>query len=281
METIKRKFRKKNISCPIYTPDEVKEVQKTGISFIHWQKARKKGEYVVDDAGYGSKVLDVMGPYGPNGKPKTRYVVYLAYCRAFTPSRMLINYENYKGKGDYYSTMADDWAGREKKNKRTKQAVSLYASVMLEKGRATEQDLEIIGRIYRPDQKEPKKTFKRLLKNHKIKMMVAEELKKLLSEHGITEGEVISNYKNIMEDAYNNRQFGVAKNVNDIFAKMLHMDGGTVPNKPALTGATADDDLAALLPSDESVDSMEEMDDSEFIIENTEENFVYEPKSDY
>ena len=112
-------------------------------------------------------------------------------------------------------------------------------------------------------------------------MMVAEELKKLLSDHGITEGEVISNYKNIMEEAYTNRQFGVAKNVNDIFAKMLQMDGGSVPNKPALTSATADDDLAALLPSDESVDSMEEMDDSEFIIENSEESLEYDSTTEY
>lgn len=280
METIKRKFRKKEISCKIYTPDDVKKLDKLGIKPIHWQQARKKGEWIHDDGGYVSQVLDVMGPYGPNGKPKTRYVVYLAYCRAFTPSKMLINYENYKGKGDYYSTMPEDWVGREMRNKRTKQAVALYASVMLEKGRATEKDLEIIGRIYRPDQQEPKKTFKRLLKNHKIKTMVTEELKKLLSEHGITEGEVISNYQNIMEQAYNNRQFGVAKNINDTFAKMLNMEGGNVPNKPALNGRTEDDDLLSLLPSDEDVNKLPEIDDSDYIIEDSEA-YEYEQKSDY
>lgn len=277
METIKRKFRKKNITCAIYTPEEAKQVKKLGIIPIHWQQARKAKQWVYDDAGYVSQVLDVMGPYGPNGKPKTRYVVYMAYCRAFTPSKMLIDYQNYKGKGDYYSTMGDDWVGREMKNKRTKQAIALYASVMLEKGRATEKDMEIIGKIYRPDQKEPKQTFKRLLKKQKIKNMVADELKKLLSDYGVTEGEVIHNYKNIMEQAYNNRQFGVAKNVNDMFAKMLNMDGGPVPNKPSLNGATSDDDLAALLPTDDDVNSM---DDADYIEENNED-FEYEPKSDY
>lgn len=277
MESLQRKFRKKNITCAIYTPEDAKQVQKLGIIPVHWQKARKAKQWVYDDAGYVSQVLDVMGPYGPRGRPKTRYVIYLAYCRAFTPSKMLINYDNYRGKGDYYSTMPEDWVGREMKNKRTKQAIALYASVMLEKGRATEKDLEIIGRIYRPDQEQPKLTFKRLLKNHKIKNMVAEELKKLLSEYGVTEGEVISNYKNIMEEAYTNRQFGVAKNVNDIFAKMLQMDGGRVPDRPALNNATEDDDLAALLPSDNDVEAL---DDAEYI-EDNEEQFEYEPKSDY
>lgn len=277
METLERKFRKKNISCSIYTPDDAKQVKKLGIIPIHWQQARKAKQWVYDDAGYVSQVLDVMGPYGPRGRPKTRYVIYLAYCRAFTPSKMIINYDNYRGKGDYYSTMADDWVGREMKNKRTKKAIALYASVMLEKGRATEKDLEIIGRIYRPDQQEPKQTFKRLLKNHKIKMMVAEELKKLLSDYGITEGEVISNYKNIMEEAYTNRQYGVAKNVNDIFAKMLQMDGGRVPDRPTLDGATPDDDLAALLPTDDDVNNFNDAD----YVEESDEDFEYEPKSDY
>lgn len=279
METIKRKFRKKEISCAIYTPDDAEKILELGIKPIHWQQARKKGQWIHDDGGYVSQVLDVMGPYGPNGKPKTRYVVYMAYCRAFTPSKMLINYENYKGKGDYYSTMPEDWVGREMKNKRTKQAIALYASVMLEKGRATEKDLEIIGRIYRPDQQEPKQTFKRLLKNHKIKTMVAEELKKLLSEHGITEGEVISNYQNIMEQAYTNRQFGVAKNINDTFAKMLNMEGGNVPNKPSLNGRAEDDDLMALLPTDDDVNSMNDADYIEEIDES--KGYEYEQKSDY
>jgi phage pi2 protein 07 len=278
LETIKRKFRKKNISCAVYTPEEAKQVQELGIIPVHWQQARKKGQWIYDDAGYVSQVLDVMGPYGPAGKPKTRHVIYMAYCRAFIPSKMLIDYQNYKGKGDYYSTMPDDWVGREMKNKRTKQAIALYASVMLEKGRATEKDLDIIGKIYRPDQEQPKLTFKRLLKNQKIKNMIAEELKKLLSDYGVTEGDVINNYKNIMEQAYTNRQFGVAKNVNDMFAKMLNMDGSPVPNKPSLNGATEDDDLAALLPSDDDVESL---DDAEYIIEQPTEEFEYEPKTDY
>ena len=107
--------------------------------------------------------------------------------------------------------------------------------------------------------------------------MVAEELKKLLSDHGVTEGEVISNYKNILEQAFASRQYGVAKNVNDTFAKMLHMDGGTVPNKPSLNAAAEDDDLMALLPKDINPDDIE---DSEYIIDE-QEAYESEIKTDY
>lgn len=264
MDTINRKFRKKNISCNIYTPDEVKEMQKQGISFTYWQDSRKPNQWIIDDAGFGCKTLDVKGPYGPKGKPSTRYLVYFPYTREFSPNKKIIDYNNYKGSKNYYGNSQEDWADKEKRKKRTKEAIGLYASIMLQKGRATEEDLNIIGRIYRPDQENPKATFKRLLKNHKIKMMVAEELKKLLSDHGVTEGEVISNYKSILEQAFSCRQYGVAKNVNDTFAKMLQMDGGTVPNKPSLNSAAEDDDLLALLPKDINPDEIE---DSEYIID--------------
>ena len=108
-------------------------MRKQGISFTYWQDSREADQWIIDDAGFGCKTLDVKGPYGPKGKPSTRYLVYFPYTREFSPTKKVIDYNNYKGSKDYYGNKKEDWVDKEKRKKRTKEAIGLYASVMLEK----------------------------------------------------------------------------------------------------------------------------------------------------
>ena len=52
-------------------------------------------------------------------------------------------------------------------------------------------DWKILGNIYRPDQQEPAITVRRLFKEEKVKTMVKEELKKVLTEKGISASYVL------------------------------------------------------------------------------------------
>jgi hypothetical protein len=58
-------------------------------------------------------------------------------------------------------------------------------------------DMDKIGRIYRPDQKNPQVAVRKLLKTKEVKKIMADKLKEILVEKDIDEGYVLD----VMKDA--------------------------------------------------------------------------------
>ena len=56
-------------------------------------------------------------------------------------------------------------------------------------------DFEKLGQMYRPDQKKPAWTVKRLLKTKGMKQMIKDKMKEVLTERGIDEGYVLDTIK--------------------------------------------------------------------------------------
>ena len=82
---------------------------------------------------------------------------------------------------------------------------------------------EKLGMMYRPDQKQPVWTLKRLLKQEETQRMVNEEIDKLLSDEGITPKFVIQQRKGILEKAIEKNDLTNANRALDTFDDKLDM----------------------------------------------------------
>jgi len=261
MKKVERTFHGTTRSYPIYTKTEA---DGRGIDYVYWKEVTDEGAWVISDDEWVCQVIRVNGPYKNSAGVESRQVV-LPYCRRFTTGASRIVFEDYYGKGDYSSPTPDGWIDRELRSKRARRVIRFYSVLLMKKGRVPEKDLEVLGRIYRPDQKEPAATLKRLLRQKKTKKMVQEELIKLLSENDITPQYVIEGYKEVLEEAKKHGQLSVAKKTLDTFAEMVNL----APDKRYLQGALPkggvdDDELVGFLES-EKTEVVDEDPDSDFI----------------
>ena len=80
------------------------------------------------------------------------------------------------------------WDQQEANKTRTKNAVKLYAEMMLN---GDNINWELIGKGYRKDQERPDLTAKRLFKKERIQKMLDKEIQKALKERNISQGDVL------------------------------------------------------------------------------------------
>ena len=80
-----------------------------------------------------------------------------------------------------------------------------------------------LGQMYRPDQKIPVATFRRLLKQEESQKMVSEELEKLLSGEGITAQYAIKGRKIVYEMAIDKGDLSNANKALDSFDDKLDL----------------------------------------------------------
>ena len=77
---------------------------------------------------------------------------------------------------------------KEARTTRAKNAVNAYVADIIQ---GNKPDWEMIGKIYRPDQKIPEATARRLFKKKRIVDMVEKKLKEILIDKGITQEQVV------------------------------------------------------------------------------------------
>ena len=111
------------------------------------------------------------------------------------------------------------WLKYELGKSKTKLVIKTYVR-MLVTGKI---EWEKLGQLYRPDQKIPVATFRRLLKQEETQRMVSEELEKLLSGEGITAQYSIKNRKIVLEMAIEKGDLTNANRVLDSFEDKLDM----------------------------------------------------------
>ena len=85
---------------------------------------------------------------------------------------------------------------------------------------------DIIGNIYRPEQKIPAATVRRLFKQQEVRDVVEEKLKEILSEKGITQERVLELYERGLLMAETKIDIGNYIKIIDTYADLLEMKPG-------------------------------------------------------
>lgn len=204
----------------------VKEADDLGIPYFPWREAPATGSvvdkvptesymrswlYVRDDNGWVSPVVD-----GVNWLPSGRVQVCFVFGRRYASHRTF-------GYGSEVMTSRFDWSFKEARRERTKRVVAIYVEMLIQRHTLTREDWDLLGKIYRSDEKNPTATVRTLFKSKGVKQMVREELKSVLVKSNVTADFVMEEYVDILTKSKDVNQFAVAKAIVDKFADMLDM----------------------------------------------------------
>ena len=107
-------------------------------------------------------------------------------------------YEPNRDFGLYSQVKPDYWVKKEIRSTRFKNAVVAYVEQLLSD---TGVNWDIIGNIYRPEQKIPAATVRRLFKQQEVREVVEEKLKSILTDKGITQELVLDLHLEAIEVA--------------------------------------------------------------------------------
>jgi len=99
-----------------------------------------------------------------------------------------LEYIPHRNTGQYSQVGILTWDEQEANKTRTKNAVKLYAEMMLN---GDNINWELIGKVYRSDQERPDLTARRLFKKESIQKMLDKEIQKALKERDISQGDVL------------------------------------------------------------------------------------------
>ncbi len=115
------------------------------------------------------------------------------------------------------------WLKYELGKRKTKLVIKTYARMLI----SGKIEWEKLGNLYRPDQKIPVATFKRLLRQEETQKMVSEELEKLLSDEDVTGKYSIQGRKKVFELAMEKKDLTNANRSLDAFDSMLDLKPDT------------------------------------------------------
>ena len=215
MDTLKRRIKNRDVVFTIYTADEA---DKMDIAYVHWKQA-KIGEYAISDDGYVGKCIGRKDYTDKHGRVKT--FVRLSYGANWAGNTNKIQYLENRAYGVYtQANPKGNWQERESKMTRTKNLVTAYVGQLT----STKQvDYDKLGMIYRPDQKHPAATVRRVLKQEVIKDMIEEKLKEVLSDKGINSSSVLDTMLEGLDIARNKQDVTNMIKISDAFMDLLEM----------------------------------------------------------
>jgi len=224
MEKLKRKLKKKTRVYNIYTQNEA---DAAGLDYSHW-KQTQTGDYALSDDGFVGKCIGRKDYTDKKGRVKT--FVRLAYGANWAGNTNKIQYLKNKEYGVYTQANpeANNWAVREANTTRAKNLVNAYVGQLTSTKKV---DYNQLGMIYRPDQKEPAATVRRVLKQEIIKKMVEKKLREVLSEKGINNSSVLDTMLEGLDIARAKQDVTNMIKISDAFMELLEMK----PNKKITT----------------------------------------------
>jgi hypothetical protein len=219
MDKISRKINGKVKEYSVYTLEEAKE------DYVHWKLA-EEGDWASTDDGYVAECVSRKEYTDAKGRVKTLVKLTCGVQWATNTSNLL--YEPNKEANIYSMVKPKSWQDREAKKSRTKNAVSAYVTQVVN---GQKPDWKQIGDIYRPDQKNPPATVRRLFKQEVIKNMIEEKLKEVLVSKGIDKGFVLDTILDAIEIAKSKQDVSNILRAAENFIDLLEMR----PNKKITT----------------------------------------------
>lgn len=208
------------------------EADLAGLDYDYWQEA-EEGELAVTDDGYVCKVLSRNTYENRNGQVNSQ--VTLPFGRAWCNPGSELNYETYEEERKRH------WAEKEAGTTRFKQVKAYIVACLASK---KEIDWDHAGELYRPDQKRPDLTVRRLFRNKRISKMVQEDLTEILSDHGITPQKIAEYYQLTLEIAQRKEDLSNMNRALESLTSLL----GMKPDKNVVE-QTEEADYREFLPS--------------------------------
>ena len=217
MDKIVRKINGMKKTYIVYTKDEA---DADNINYKHWKEA-EPGDYGLTDDNY---VAVCIGKKVYTDKQKRqRAFVKLSCGVGWVSKNTQLLYEPNRDFGLYSQVKPDYWVKKEIRSTRFKNAVVAYVEQLLSD---TGVNWDIIGNIYRPEQKIPAATVRRLFKQQEVRDVVEEKLKGILSEKGITQEKVLDLYEKGLLMAETKIDIGNYIKIIDTYADLLEMKPG-------------------------------------------------------
>lgn len=216
MDIITRRIGGKAQEFKIY-PQE--EADAAGIEYVYWKQAQP-GDWALSDDGYVGECLQAKA-YTDSRRPnRARRLVTLSFGRMWVYPSARLEYLPRKARGAYSYCSPKTWSEVEARKTRTKRTVHAYALMVID-GQGV--DWKKLGLIYRPDQRIPAATVRRLFKQEAIREMIDRRFRELISARGITEGDVIDMLISAFKMAESNNDPKEMRIVAEDFSKMLDM----------------------------------------------------------
>ena len=192
MDKIIRKISGMKKTYLVYTKDEAAD---DNIRYKHWKEV-EPGGYALTDDDY---VAVCIGKKTYTDKQKRqRDFIKLSCGVGWVSKNTQLLYEPNRDFGLYSQVKPDYWVKKEIRSTRFKNAVVAYVEQLLSD---TGVNWDIIGNIYRPEQKIPAATVRRLFKQQEVREVVEEKLKGILTDKGITQELVLDLHLEAIEVA--------------------------------------------------------------------------------
>ena len=217
MHVIKRKIDNILRSYQIHSQKEADDLD---MEYVYWKDAQE-GDNALSDDGYIGICLK-RAEYTDKRKRK-KINVKLSYGTNWISKNSTINFLENHNMGCYTMSKPSHWADKEAGKTRTKHVVNAYANMLLsDKG----IDWDVLGNIYRPEQKTPAATVRRLMKQESIKALVEEKVKDLLVKKGIDREYVIDLHQEVITLAREGGKPQLILQAADVFMDLLEMKPG-------------------------------------------------------
>lgn len=240
MDYITRKLKINDWNDVTYLIHTKREADDRDLDYVHWKKA-EKGDLALSDDNYVAECVD-------RKKYKDAEQVIMPYGRMWINKRAKLLYEPHRNTEEYGQCGTLTWEERESKTTRTKNAVALYVNMMMQTGKI---DWYKLGEVYRPDQRHPDATVKRLFKTEKVKGMVDTKIQEYLDERDLNQGDVLDIIQSAIELAKQNGDPSNMLRGAEQYIRIMDM----LPSKTAVTDTVQIDVTKKILDEIETEES--------------------------
>jgi len=209
MITLDRKINNIKRLFNIYSKAEADEKD---VEYVYWKEANANN-YAISDDDYVFRVISKKTYKDRYGAARSFYK--FPFGNKWDGKKAVLYFKSYQS-----GEIQENWEKKEMGKTRTKNAVNAYVAMMLSKKPI---DWEILGNIYRPDQKIPSATVKRLFKMDKVQQMVETKTKSVLADKGVTKDSIIQTILDAIEVARHKQDAGNMLKGADNLADYLEM----------------------------------------------------------
>ena len=212
MDFITRRLKINNyedVTYPIYSKEEANN---RNIQYRSWKECQV-GDFGISDDGYIAECVY-------RKKYKNNEQVTFPYGRAWLSKGSTLQYIPHRDSGQYTQVGVLSWDEQEARKTRTKNAVKMYAAMMLN---GDTIDWNAIGKAYRNDQERPDLTAKRLFKKESIQKMLDKEIQNALQDRNISQGDVLDMILDGIGVAKENKDASNILRGAEQFIKILYM----------------------------------------------------------
>lgn len=193
----------------IYTKEEADQ---KGMQYVPWREAQT-GQWGLTDDLFVAQCIKRCDY-------RTGTMFVYPFGRPWASMRKPLVFWDYYQKGSYNYAVPQTWAEAEAAKTRTERTVQAFAAMILA---GKKPDWKVLGAIYRPNQRIPEATVRRLFRREEIKTMVTEEMKNLLQSKGITKDSVLDLYMRAAKIGEDNDDAKALIQVADRLADLLDM----------------------------------------------------------